>query len=614
MSEGVKHGAPLYEALLRYKKAKHASFHVPGHKNGQAYRNSSSGLAEELTRVMEIDVTEITGTDDLHHPEGVIKEAQQRAASFFGAEETYFLVGGSTAGNLALILSVCTAPGDVLLVQRNVHKSVIHGLMLAQAQAVFLAPQLHGASGLATIPSAETVREALRRYPGAKGLLVTHPNYYGMGASLAELAELCHANGVPLLVDEAHGAHYGLHPALPVSALAQGADGVVQSTHKMLSVLTMGAMLHVQGRLLNRGLLRQRLAMVQSSSPSYPIMASLDLSRHMLEEQGHSAFNKGLAAAEWLRQEIHSALPRFGILQTGASGEDAAYTTQDPFKLVLYDAAGGWSGYELQAKLEAAGCIPEMSDERFVVLALSLGTTEEDAQRLYHALKSMADDAGSRVATGILIGDALDGSMIRRSGPEELELGCGAQQERMTGCKIIGQKTERQVNQERKTDCPADYSLEHQKQYKAESKAQQKQDHKMKHKQEPKMQHNQEQKDDGPPASASISTWNIKAAMGDKVSRPVPFSMYPRSQEEMEAVSVEASQGRVAAEMIIPYPPGIPLLYPGEAISERAMNRLKDLRRSGAKCQGAADSQLNTILVYKHLHKEQTEGGNTDEE
>lgn len=509
MSDSLKQGAPLYEALLRYKEAKLASFHVPGHKDGQAYRVGSGNPAMELAQVMEIDVTEITGTDDLHHPEGVIKEAQQRAASLFGAEETYFLVGGSTAGNLALILSVCTAPGDVLLVQRNVHKSVIHGLMLAQAQAVFLAPQLHGASGLATIPSVETVREALRRYPGAKGLLVTHPNYYGMGTSLAELAELCHAHGVPLLVDEAHGAHYGLHPALPVSALAQVADGVVQSTHKMLAALTMGAMLHVQGRLLDRGLLRQRLAMVQSSSPSYPIMASLDLSRHLLEQQGHAAFSEGLSAADWLRQAIQSELPRFGIVQTGASGEDAAYTTQDPFKLILYDAAGFWSGYELQAKLEAANCIPEMSDERYVVLALSLGTTREDTERLYHALQSMA-------------------------GEESFTL-------------------------------------------------------------------------------APVSTWNIANDLGDRVSNPVPFTIQPRSQEEIEAVVVENSLGRIAAEMIIPYPPGIPLFYPGETISEKALRRLQGLRQSGAKCQGAADSQLNTILVYKHLHKEQTEGGNTDE-
>lgn len=556
MSDNVKHRAPLYEALLRYKKANHASFHVPGHKNGQAYRMGSNDRATELDQIMEIDVTEINGTDDLHHPEGVIKEAQQQAASLFGAEETYFLVGGSTAGNLALILSVCTAPGDVLLVQRNVHKSVIHGLMLAHAQAVFLAPQLHGASGLATIPSVETVREALRRYPGAKGLLVTHPNYYGMGASLAELVELCHAHGVPLLVDEAHGAHYGLHPALPVSALAQGADGVVQSTHKMLAALTMGAMLHVQGSLLDRSLLRQRLAMVQSSSPSYPIMASLDLSRSLLERQGHAAFRDGLAAADWLRQAIHTALPRFGILKTGSSGEDAAYTTQDPFKLVLYDVFGGCSGYELQDKLETAGCIPEMSDERFVVLALSLGTTMEDAERLYQALQKISEGAGNGYETR-----------------EENEKG------------------------------------------RADGDLARKQEQKHGHQQEQEQMQQPEQKDEKKSSAPSlVSTWNIETDLEDGVSSPVPFDMQPRSLEDIETVFVEDAQGRTAAEMIIPYPPGIPLLYPGEAISERTMNRLKGLRQSGAKCQGAADSRLNTILVYKHLYKEQTEGGSTDEE
>lgn len=567
MSDSVKHGAPLYEALLRYKKANHASFHVPGHKNGQAYRVGSRDPMTELIGVMGIDVTEITGTDDLHHPEGVIKEAQQQAAFLFGAEETYFLVGGSTAGNLALILSVCTAPGDVLLVQRNVHKSVIHGLMLAHAQAVFLAPQVHGASGLATIPSVEMVREALRRHPGAKGLLVTHPNYYGMGAPLAELAELCHAHGVPLLVDEAHGAHYGLHPAMPVSALAQGADGVVQSTHKMLAALTMGAMLHVQGGLLDRSLVRQRLAMVQSSSPSYPIMASLDLSRYLLEQQGQAAFSEGLAAAKWLRHSIQSALPRFGILKIGASGEDAAYTTQDPFKLVLYDTAGCWSGYELQEKLETAGCIPEMSDERYVVLALSLGTMMEDAERLYHALQSMADEAGSRVATGLEARHDWDGNLASKSDPQKQEHGFGQQAQ---------EQTQHQVRQT--------------------------------------TEHKHGQKDEISSTSGSVSTWNIEADVEDKVSSPVPFSMQPRSQEEMEAVSVEDSMGRIAAEMIIPYPPGIPLLYPGEAISKRTVDRLRRLHQSGAKCQGAADSQLNTIFVYKQHYKVQTEGRSTDEE
>ncbi|MEF2968773.1 aminotransferase class I/II-fold pyridoxal phosphate-dependent enzyme [Paenibacillus sp. M1] len=505
--------APLYEALLQYKARGDVSFHVPGHKNGTSYRGKD--LGGELAQVMSIDVTEITGTDDLHHPEGVIREAQRLAAEAFGAEETFFLVGGSTAGNLALILSVCTAPGDVLLVQRNVHKSVIHGLMLAHAHAVFLAPQHDAASGLATIPSERTVREALRRYPGAKGVLLTHPNYYGMGAALAPLAALCHASGVPLLVDEAHGAHYGLHPALPESALRAGADGVVQSTHKMLTALTMGAMLHVQGGLLDRGLLRQRLAMVQSSSPSYPIMASLDVSRSLIQTHGPAFFAEGLSAAGRLRRGVQS-FARLGVLEPGARGEIAAYATQDPFKVVVYDKAGLVSGYELQEKLEASGCVPEMCDDRHVVLALGPGTSEVDADRVLKALEQIDAEVG-------------DGLNRRDEGP------------------VLG---------------PREESL--------------------------------------------FSTWNILSnrkedgVPDDAISAPVAFDLRPLLPDETEAIPLEESAGRRAAEMIIPYPPGIPLVYPGEEITAGTTAKLLGLREAKAKCQGAADPGLRTIRVMKN--------------
>lgn len=346
--------APIYEMLEQYRLKGNISYHVPGHKNGNAY--STSGGAGYLGEMMRYDVTEITGTDDLHHPEGVIQEAQELAADCFGAEESFLLVGGSTAGNLALILTVCPEPGMTLILQRNVHKSVVHGLMLAGVNAVFVEPQLDDDSGLAVAPAAEAVQAALAAYPEAAAVLVTMPNYYGMGTDLAPLARICHDHSVPLLVDEAHGAHYGQHPALPAGALACGADGVVQSTHKMLPALTMGAMLHVQGPRLDRTLLRQRLAMVQSSSPSYPLMASLDLARRLVHTGRAGAFTAGLAAVDVLKRGL-AELPRFKLLQPAAQQQTpggagtaagagtppasgAAYTTQDPFKAVIYDAAG----------------------------------------------------------------------------------------------------------------------------------------------------------------------------------------------------------------------------------------------------------------------------------
>ena len=517
--------APVYEMLEQYRLKGNISYHVPGHKNGEAYRSiASAESAGYLAEVMRYDVTEITGTDDLHHPEGVIREAQELAADCYGAEESYMLVGGSTAGNLALILTVCSEPGRLLILQRNVHKSVIHGLMLAGARAVFLEPQIDPGSGLAVAPSAETVQAALDAYPEAAGVLVTMPNYYGMGIDLAPLAQACHQSGVPLLVDEAHGAHYGQHPALPAGALAMGADGVVQSTHKMLTALTMGAMLHVQGPWLDRALLRQRLAMVQSSSPSYPVMASLDLARRLLHRRGAGAFTAGLAAVDVLRRGL-AALPRFGLLQpaqpqqpvcggAGAAGAStpplrgAAYVTQDPFKAVIYDAAGVLGGFELQRRLEERGIVPEMSDDRHVVLAFSLGSKAEEAAALLIALQDIAAQTGGTAAQA------------------------------------------------------ASYNS----------------------------------REGGPTFSGDISTWNnfdIPA-----VSAPVAFSTRPVAEGETETIALETSAGRIAAEMVIPYPPGIPLLYPGESITASVCDRLIRLRTGGAKFQACADPALQHIKVY----------------
>ena len=543
--------APLYEALLHYQESGNRSFHVPGHKNGQVYRGLSNkentkqpGCSDVIpTRafldMMQMDVTEISGTDDLHHPEGVILEAQQLAADCFGAEESFFLVGGSTAGNLAMLLTVCDEPQSIVLVQRNVHKSVIHGLMLAGARAVFLEPYVDPSSGLAVMPSAETVKAAVQAYPEAKGVLVTLPNYYGMGADLTPIADICHAAGMPLLVDEAHGAHYGQHPELPASALSCGADGVVQSTHKMLSAFTMGAMLHIQGPLLNRSLLRQRLAMVQSSSPSYPVMASLDLARRLLHVQGADTFTAGLAAVDAFKRGL-AELPRFQLLQpvqalqqeppaeaepaaggnraADASGRPTAraaaamppaagYTAQDPFKAVIYDGAGVLSGYGLQQQLEAHGCVPEMSDERYVVLLFSLGSTLSDAEHLLQALEHI-------------------------SHAHENELG---------------------------------------------------------------------QRQDEPLKRANyISTWNnLQDTLWRTFSEPILFSLQPISEQDTAEVAIEDCEGYRSAEMIIPYPPGIPLLYAGEQISSATVQRIQLLSDEGAKFHGAADDTLRTLKIMK---------------
>lgn len=492
-----KHSAPLYERLVAHQAGRASSFHVPGHKSGQG---ADPEAREFFERVMSIDYTEITGLDDLYHAEGVIADAQRLAADCFGAEETHFLVGGSTVGNLAMILAVCERD-ELILVQRNVHKSVIHGLMLAGARAVFLPPRWDEASGIATGVDAADVREAFARYPQAKALFISNPNYYGMGVDVRTLAELAHAHGKPLLVDEAHGAHYGFHPDLPASALSCGADAVVQSTHKMLTAMTMGAMLHVRGERINRPLLRQRIAMVQSSSPSYPIMASLDLCRRSLHVYGAAAFEQGLSAVRSFAAGL-AELESFDIVTRDR--RSPAFETQDPFKLAVRAKSGVLSGYELKSELERRGCMVEMADPDYALLVFSLASNARDSERLLDAFRDIA------------------AKWQLRDKPHR-------------------------------------------------------------------------------PPQASRSPFrphrriSLPVAMDLHVPGVSPISGRHR---KTRLVPVQEAVHAVAAEMIVPYPPGIPLLFPGETIMPETVDYVRRLLASGARFHGVRDAADGTIRVF----------------
>ncbi|MFC4600495.1 aminotransferase class I/II-fold pyridoxal phosphate-dependent enzyme [Cohnella hongkongensis] len=487
-----KHKAPLFEALVAHDRLRAAAFHVPGHKSRAAWGDERA--AAYYSSLLPLDVTELSDTDDLHHPQGPLLEAQALAADCFGAEETRFLAGGSTSGNLAMILGLCR-PGDLIVVQRNVHKSIIHGLMLAGARAVLLSPEIDEASGLATVPGERLVAKALERYPEAKALILSSPNYYGMSPDLTTLIAIAHGRGIPALVDEAHGAHYGFHPRFPRSALRSGADIVVQSTHKMLGALTMGAMLHMQGERIPRSAVRQALTMVQSSSPSFPILASLDLARRQLHTSGEHLFSDAIEALE----HVLEALERTPFRALGYGRYASADIAYDPLKLVLFDETGTFDGFALRDALEEHRCIAEMADEKYAVLALGPGTTQEDGRRLKEALLQLA----SRRQKGRPEGRPEAGMSGRR--PHE----------------------------------------------KAEEIA---------------------------------------------IPEPVEFD-----REERTAITVplERSVGRKAAEWVIPYPPGIPALFPGETITKSLVGQLLRWRHEGARIQGIRDPQLLEIQVWQ---------------
>lgn len=355
----MKH-APLFEALRKHTKNNKWSFHVPGHKNGNIFEKTAKPFFQS---VLPFDATELTGLDDLHHPEGAIEEAQKLLASFYNVNKSYFLIGGSTSGNLAMILS-SFIQDDIVLVQRNCHKSVLNGLELAGVRPVFLSPEMDEEGGYPLGVSLNTVKEAIKSYPELKGIILTNPTYYGLQQGIEDIAEIIHAHNGIVLVDEAHGAHFGLKN-MPQSAIHRGADIVVQSAHKTLPALTMGAFLHVNSERINEYRLSQALQTVQSSSPSYLIMASLDLSRLYMENLSEKDVEDIILQADELRVFIHSLLH----LHTVKAPSDYVL---DPLKITV-QSDREISGFELQHLFEEEGLFTELADDRNVLFILPLG-------------------------------------------------------------------------------------------------------------------------------------------------------------------------------------------------------------------------------------------------
>ncbi len=231
---------------------------------------------------------ELPELDNLFAPEGVILQAQQLSAEAFGADRTWFLANGSTSGVVAAILATC-GPGDKIVLPRNVHQSAVSGLVLSGAIPIFITPEYDPTFDIAHSITPTAVSEALARHPDAKAVMMVYPTYYGVCGDIAAIAHIAHQHNIPLLVDEAHGPHFTFHPDLPISALAAGADLTVQSTHKVLSALTQAAMLHTQGMRVDNDRLSKALQLVQSTSPSYLLLASLDVARYQMATQGKKA-------------------------------------------------------------------------------------------------------------------------------------------------------------------------------------------------------------------------------------------------------------------------------------------------------------------------------------
>jgi arginine/lysine/ornithine decarboxylase len=376
---------PLFDALVAVAESRKLSFHTPGHKSGKGISTRFRKFVGP--RIFTIDLTTLDEVDCLQRPVGVIKEAQELAAEAYGADHSFFLINGTTVGNHAMILSTA-GPGDEILVARNAHKSILTGIILSGATPRFFRPVFDQDLGILLNVTPDEVRRAMNRYPRAGLLSLTSPNYYGVAADLGTIVPEAKQRKIVVLVDEAHGPHLHFHPGLPTAALDAGADVCVQSTHKILGGMTQSSMLHLKGADVDHLKVGRLLHLLQSTSPSYILMASLDLARMQMATEGQKLLGKAIELAHDARRRINR-IP--GLSCFGQADLPAGGFSLDVTKLTVSVRRLGLTGFEASAILNAEfGIQVEMADLVNVLVILSIGDRRDDVDRLVGALERLS--------------------------------------------------------------------------------------------------------------------------------------------------------------------------------------------------------------------------------
>lgn len=474
----------LYDKLLAYGKSEAYPFHMPGHKR----------QIEDFENPFVIDITEIDDFDNLHHAEGILKEAQERAARVYGSQKTFFLVNGSTCGILSAI-SALTRPGGEILMARNCHKAAYHGCYLGRLFIHYLYPQAEEELGINGGILPEDVENSLKEHPGIQAVMITSPTYDGIVSDVQKIAEIAHRYGVPLIVDEAHGAHFGFHPYFPESSVKLGADVVIQSLHKTLPALTQTALLHVCGEWADEERISRFLGIYQTSSPSYVFMASIDRCMDFLEKEGQKAFDEFAG----LLEEFYRSAGKFSVIQV--------------------------PGYERKGK---CAIIKNGYDFDRSKLILSLGDGQ-GGQWLYQKLRQEYDLQLEMAQGGYAL--AMASVMDTREGMERL----------MRALEEIDGELAKEKRNERERR-----------------------------------------------RSVDVVTRNEAAC-----------SLGEAYDTEKEEILLEQSAGRISGEFLYLYPPGIPLLVPGEKISQELLERVVFYRKEGLSLQGLKDCGTEKIQVLR---------------
>lgn len=384
---GLDHNkTPFYTKLLEYATSHPISHDVPGHKLGQMPNDLMDFVGGQ---VFKLDANAPKGLDNLNRPIGVIKEASELMADAMLAERAYFLTGGTTMGILSMIMSVCRAKEKIIL-PRNVHKSAINALILSGAVPIFIKPSIDEVVGIANHVTTEDAIAAIDENPDAKAILIINPTYFGVVSDLRKITEHAHLNDMIVMVDEAHGSHFGFSEDLPPSAMEAGADMSSCSLHKTVGSLTQSSILVTQGARVDHVRLRSTINMIQSTSPSSLLLASLDVARKHFYFEAPKMMPKLIEMAEQTRQRINQ-IPGLESLGKDYFIKHGAYD-YDATKLIVKVSGLGKTGFDIYNDLRDIHNIQvELAETHLVLAVLSIATEQKDLDALVDALQKISD-------------------------------------------------------------------------------------------------------------------------------------------------------------------------------------------------------------------------------
>ncbi|HJD29633.1 MAG TPA: aminotransferase class I/II-fold pyridoxal phosphate-dependent enzyme [Candidatus Blautia avicola] len=482
MGEISQENAPIYEALERLRKMRVVPFDVPGHKRGRGNPELARLLGEKC---MSMDVNSMKPLDNLCHPVSVIRQAEELAAEAFGAAHAFLMVGGTTSAVQAMVLSVAKR-GEKIILPRNVHRSVIGAMVLCGVVPVYVNPQCNDRLGIPLGMTVKDVKKAIEENPDAKAVLVNNPTYYGICSDIRSIVKLAHEHGMYCLADEAHGTHFYFSDQLPVSAMEAGADMAAVSMHKSGGSLTQSSLLLI-GPNMSEGYVRQIINLTQTTSGSYLLLSSLDISRRNLALRGKETFEKVRSYAKYARGEINDIGGYYAFCRELING-DSVYDF-DVTKLAVHTLDVGLAGIEVYDLLRDEYDIQiEFGDFGNFLAYLSIGDRKQDIERLVSALAEIA----------------------RRFGKEKVDL------------------------------MPQEY-----------------------------------------------------------VDPQVAVSPQDAFYADKETVELKDAPGRISGEFVMCYPPGIPILAPGERVTQEIREHIEYAREKGCTLTGAEDLEIRHLNVLK---------------